>query len=95
MNQMKMDLRKANMYYILCHQFIQIKIKVSKKITIEENKKYIKDNILFHHDTLPMGEFAIGTNTTAYRMAKVYDIADKLPILIDEKKGPHFAVGDT
>ncbi|MEE1007876.1 MAG: aminopeptidase [Agathobacter sp.] len=61
----------------------------------EENKKYIKDNILFHHDTLPMGEFAIGTNTTAYRMAKVYDIADKLPILIAEKTGPHFAVGDT
>ena len=28
-------------------------------------------------------------------MAKVYDIADKLPILIAEKTGPHFAVGDT
>ncbi len=37
----------------------------------EENKKYISDNVLFHHDTLPMGEFAIGTNTTAYRMARV------------------------
>ena len=47
------------------------------------------------HDTLPMGEFAIGTNTTAYRMAKKYQIADKLPILIAEKTGPHFAVGDT
>lgn len=42
-----------------------------------------------------MGEFAIGTNTTAYRMARDYDIADKLPILIAEKTGPHFAVGDT
>ena len=61
----------------------------------EENKKYIEDNILFHHKTLPMGEFAIGTNTTAYRMARKYDIADKLPILIAEKTGPHFAVGDT
>lgn len=61
----------------------------------EENKKYIEDNILFHHKTLPMGEFAIGTNTTAYRMAKVFQIADKLPILIAEKTGPHFAVGDT
>lgn len=61
----------------------------------EENKKYIKDNLLFHHDTLPMGEFAIGTNTTAYRMARVYDIAAKMPILIAEKTGPHFAVGDT
>lgn len=61
----------------------------------EENHKYIQDNVLMHHETLPMGEFAIGTNTTAYRMAKVYDIADKLPILIAEKTGPHFAVGDT
>lgn len=61
----------------------------------QENKKYIEDNVLFHHKTLPMGEFAIGTNTTAYRMARVYRIADKLPILIAEKTGPHFAVGDT
>ena len=60
-----------------------------------ENKKYIKDNVLMHHETLPMGEFAIGTNTTAYRLARDYDIADKLPILIAEKTGPHFAVGDT
>ncbi len=63
--------------------------------TEEENLKYIKDNVLFHHETLPIGEFAIGTNTTAYRMARDFDIADKLPILIAEKTGPHFAVGDT
>ncbi|MCR5670759.1 MAG: aminopeptidase [Butyrivibrio sp.] len=61
----------------------------------EENKKYISDNILFNHKTLPIGEFAIGTNTTAYVVARKYDIADKLPILIAEKTGPHFAVGDT
>lgn len=60
-----------------------------------ENRRYIEDNILFHHKTLPMGEFAIGTNTTAYRMAQKFGIADKLPILIAEKTGPHFAVGDT
>ena len=60
-----------------------------------ENKNYIRDKVLMHHETLPMGEFAIGTNTTAYRMARDYDIADKLPILIAEKTGPHFAVGDT
>ena len=60
-----------------------------------ENKKYIEDNVLYHHKTLPMGEFAIGTNTTAYVMARKYGIADKLPILIAEKTGPHFAVGDT
>ena len=63
--------------------------------TKEENEAYIRENILFHHDTLPMGEFAIGTNTTAYTMARKYKIAQKLPILIAEKTGPHFAVGDT
>lgn len=61
----------------------------------EENKKYIFDNILHNHQTLPIGEFAIGTNTTAYAVAKKYDIADKYTILIAEKTGPHFAVGDT
>ncbi len=61
----------------------------------KENKKYIRDNVLFHHDTLPIGEFAIGTNTTAYVAGRKYGIEDKLPILIAEKTGPHFAVGDT
>ena len=60
-----------------------------------EGKKLIKDNILYHHETLPMGEFAIGTNTTAYRMGRMYEIEDRLPILIAEKTGPHFAFGDT
>lgn len=63
--------------------------------TEEENKKYVRENVLYHHDTLPMGEFAIGTNTTAYVMAEKFGIGDKLPILIAEKMGPHFAVGDT
>ena len=63
--------------------------------TEEENRKYIKDNVLFHHDKLPLGEFAIGTNTTAYVAARKYGIEDKMPILIAEKTGPHFAVGDT
>lgn len=60
-----------------------------------KNKAYVKANVLFHYDTLPMGEFAIGTNTTAYMTAKKYDIARLFPILIAEKTGPHFAVGDT
>lgn len=63
--------------------------------TEEENKKYIKENVMFNHDTLPIGEFAIGTNTTAYMIANKYDVVYKLPILIVEKMGPHFAVGDT
>lgn len=61
----------------------------------EENRNFIKENLLYNQETLPLGEFAIGTNTTAYVMAKKYNISDKLPILIAEKTGPHFAVGDT
>lgn len=61
----------------------------------EEGRKFIRSNVLHNHDTLPMGEFAIGTNTTAYVVGKKYQIEDKLPILIAEKTGPHFAVGDT
>ena len=61
----------------------------------EKNKSFVKENLLYNHDTLPLGEFAIGTNTTAYMMGRKYDIASKLPILIAEKTGPHFAVGDT
>lgn len=61
----------------------------------EENRKFIKNNVFFNHETLPLGEFAIGTNTTAYMVAKKYGIGAKLPILIAEKMGPHFAVGDT
>lgn len=63
--------------------------------TKEQNRKYIRDNVLYHHESLPLGEFAIGTNTTAFVAARKYGIEDKLPILIAEKTGPHFAVGDT
>lgn len=61
----------------------------------KKNKDYIKENVLFGFDTLPMGEFAIGTNTLAYSMGRKYSIFGQLPILIAEKCGPHFAVGDT
>ena len=61
----------------------------------EDNRRFIRDNLLHKHETLPLGEFAIGTNTTAYRMGRDYDIEGRLPILIGEKTGPHFAVGDT
>jgi len=63
--------------------------------TAEENQRFIKENLLKHHDSLPMGEFAIGTNTTAYVVTQKYGLAEKMPILIAEKMGPHFAVGDT
>ncbi len=61
----------------------------------EENKKYLKENVFRNRDTLPMGEFAIGTNTAAFVMGRKYGIEAKLPILIAEKTGPHFALGDT
>ncbi|MCK9333276.1 MAG: aminopeptidase [Candidatus Cloacimonetes bacterium] len=61
----------------------------------EESRQYVFENLLFPHKSLPIGEFAIGTNTSAYQMAKKYDIMSLLPILIIEKMGPHFAIGDT
>jgi len=61
----------------------------------EASKKFIEENLLFPHSSLPLGEFAIGTNTLAYAVAKKYNIMHLLPILIIEKMGPHFAIGDT
>ena len=61
----------------------------------KEGRVLVKQIIMKNHDSLPMGEFAIGTNTTAYEVAQRYQILDKFPILIAEKTGPHFAVGDT
>ncbi|MCI8465098.1 MAG: aminopeptidase [Lachnospiraceae bacterium] len=61
----------------------------------EENRKLIEENLLCNHKSLPMGEFAIGTNTAAYAMARKYDILSRLKILVIEKMGPHFAIGDT
>ncbi|MCL2065002.1 MAG: aminopeptidase [Candidatus Cloacimonetes bacterium] len=63
--------------------------------TEEANQKYIEENLMFPHKSLPIGEFAIGTNTLAYSVAKKYKIMSVLPILIIEKMGPHFAIGDT
>jgi len=60
----------------------------------EQNKHYILNTLFFPHSTLPMGEFAIGTNTLAYMIAKKYHLTASLPILLLEKMGPHFAIGD-
>ena len=60
-----------------------------------EGRKLISKVIFGDREKLPMGEFAIGTNTKAYAAARKYMIEDKLPVLIAEKTGPHFAVGDT
>ncbi|MFO7895661.1 MAG: aminopeptidase [Candidatus Cloacimonadales bacterium] len=60
-----------------------------------DNRNFIEENLLFPHKTLPLGEFAIGTNTKAYVMSQRYEILPIMPILIVEKMGPHFAIGDT
>ncbi len=62
---------------------------------LQRGKEYITENLFFPHKTLPLGEFAIGTNTVVYAMALKHKIMGLLPILILEKMGPHFAVGDT
>lgn len=61
----------------------------------QKGKDYIHENLFFPHKTLPLGEFAIGTNTLVYEMALKHKIMGLLPVLILEKMGPHFAVGDT
>ena len=61
----------------------------------EEGRRLMETLIFKGQSGLPMGEFAIGTNTTAYAAAKKWGIEAKMPVLIAEKTGPHFAVGDT
>lgn len=51
----------------------------------KQSVDFVKENLLNNRETLPIGEFAIGTNTTAYVMANKYNIVYKLPILIVEK----------
>jgi len=61
----------------------------------EKNHKYVFESLFLPHVKLPLGEFAIGTNTLAYLMAKKFNILPQMPVLIIEKMGPHFAIGDT
>lgn len=62
----------------------------------EQASHDLMDEVIFHHrSSLPMGEFALGTNTYAYALAKNDDILYKLHTLIFEKLGPHIAIGDT
>lgn len=61
----------------------------------EKGKALIRKQIFQEQEHLPLGEFAIGTNTLAYQTAEDLGLGSMLPILIAEKTGPHFAVGDT
>lgn len=62
---------------------------------VKAGERLVLQEIMHQQEHLPLGEFAIGTNTEAYAMAEKFSILDRLPILIAEKMGPHFAVGDT
>lgn len=98
-------LLQVNQVYLFDYQYRNLQVRFEDGMVTEyscdnfenpeEGRALIRQEILKNHETLPMGEFAIGTNTAAYAMAQKYGIADKLPILIAEKMGPHFAVGDT
>lgn len=67
----------------------------SNTSSMEESKQLVYSSLIHPHKTLPVGEFAIGTNTAAYRMAKHHGILNILPVLVAEKMGPHIAIGDT
>lgn len=60
----------------------------------KEEKDIVQKKLLSPHTSLPIGEFAIGTNTRAFRICKKYHLESQLPILIYEKMGPHIAIGD-
>ena len=62
--------------------------------SVEAGRAYVKEHLLQGRDTLPMGEFAIGTNTLAYAIVRDMNLLDRMPILLAEKMGPHIAVGD-
>jgi len=90
-NNLTLEIKDGKIKNYFCDVFD----KESGEKNSESGRKMIEDNILFHHETLPMGECAIGTNTTAFAVARKHGIESKLPILIAEKTGPHFAFGDT
>ena len=94
-----MEFKEGRVTSVSCGNFLEELLPLAgeqeKKEAAEAGRKLVVQEIMNQHETLPMGEFAIGTNTTAYAVAQKYGIMDKFPILIAEKTGPHFAVGDT
>ena len=61
----------------------------------EQGKDLVKQVIMRGHSWLPLGEFAIGTNTTAYAMAKKYQIGSKLFAAIAEYIDDHYVDAHT
>lgn len=96
---LKMEFSDGRVTAVSCDNFLESLPEESREEDVrqarEAGRNLVIQGIMNQHETLPLGEFAIGTNTTAYAMAERYGILDRLPILIVEKMGPHFAVGDT
>lgn len=60
----------------------------------KKNREYVLNTLFDNCYPMPIGEFSIGTNTAAYAVISKHGLLDKLPILLVEKLGPHFAIGD-
>lgn len=86
-------------------QFKDVRIKVENGYAVEytcdntgnaKEDHALMEDVVFHHlKKLPLGEFALGTNTFAYSLAKKDGVLHLLHTLIYEKLGPHIALGDT
>lgn len=96
---LKMRFRDGRVQEVSCDNFLETlsadASEAEREQAAADGRKLVIQTIMNGNETLPIGEFAIGTNTTAYVMAERFGILDRLPILIVEKMGPHFAVGDT
>ena len=91
--------------YISNIEFNDLKLKVENGFVVdyscsngdnlEESRQMIERYVLNGRKSLPLGEFALGTNTFAYSIVKKLGILHQLHTLIYEKLGPHIALGDT
>jgi leucyl aminopeptidase (aminopeptidase T) len=61
----------------------------------EDNAQFLINHLFAGHTTLPIGEFAIGTNTRAYSVVRQYDLTATAPSVLMEKTAPHLAIGDS
>jgi len=71
-----MEFRDGRVVSVSCDNFLE---KLPLESSAEEianakaeGRKLVIQEIMNQHESLPLGEFAIGTNTTAYAMAEKY-----------------------
>ena len=73
---LRMEFKDGRVVSAVCDNFVENGV-----IDQEAGHRLIVQGIMNGHETLPLGEFAIGTNTTAYAMAEKFGILDRLPLL--------------